>query len=189
MAWTRSEGGRWCSPLDHWTAEAWAQGPRSATASLPCSRSMSRSSTAGPAGCRHRPRPGAAPRQGPQSRSAQFLGSISWLGIADDAAVGDEPETNGCAERWIGTLRWQCYGSSCKNTVDELRHALTTSSTATAPPASSDATATDTPKEACQAAQSAPAAVPDRPPRDRVLFTSELRVGAPWQDSNLHPTY
>jgi len=41
---------------------------------------------------------------GPQYRSAHFLGSIGWLGIADDAAFLGEPETNGCAERWIRTL-------------------------------------------------------------------------------------
>jgi transposase len=37
---------------------------------------------------------------GPQYRSGHFLGSVAWLGIADDAAFLGEPETNGCAERW-----------------------------------------------------------------------------------------
>ena len=45
---------------------------------------------------------------GPQYRSGHFLGSIAWLGIADDAAFLGEPETNGCAERWIRTLKEQC---------------------------------------------------------------------------------
>jgi putative transposase len=42
---------------------------------------------------------------GPQYRSGHFQGSSAWLGIADDAAFLGEPETNGCAERWIRTLK------------------------------------------------------------------------------------
>src|SRR5919204_5295608 len=50
---------------------------------------------------------------GPQYRSAHFTGSLSWLGITDSPAFLGEPETNGCAERWIRTLKDQCYGLSC----------------------------------------------------------------------------
>jgi putative transposase len=42
--------------------------------------------------------------RGPQYRSAHFTGALAWLGIADSPAFLGEPETNGCAERWIRTL-------------------------------------------------------------------------------------
>jgi putative transposase len=62
---------------------------------------------------------------GPQYRSAHFLGSIGWLGIADDAAFLGEPETNGCAERWIRTLKEQCLWVELHDTIDQLRQAVT----------------------------------------------------------------
>jgi putative transposase len=58
---------------------------------------------------------------GPQYRSAHFLGSISWPGITDDAAFLGEPETNGCAERWIRTLKEQCLWVELHDTIEELR--------------------------------------------------------------------
>jgi putative transposase len=61
---------------------------------------------------------------GPQYRSGRFLGSIAWLGIADDAAFLGEPETNGCAERWIRTLKEQCLWAQLHDSVDELRQAV-----------------------------------------------------------------
>ena len=61
---------------------------------------------------------------GPQYRSGHFLGAISWLGIADDAAFLGEPETNGCAERWIRTLKGQCLWAELHDTVDQLRQAV-----------------------------------------------------------------
>jgi putative transposase len=61
---------------------------------------------------------------GPQYRSAHFLGSIAWLGIADDAAFLGEPETNGCAERWIRTLKEQCLWAGLHEDVNELRQAV-----------------------------------------------------------------
>jgi putative transposase len=45
---------------------------------------------------------------GPQYRSAHFTGSLAWLDISDDPAFLGESETNGCAERWIRTLKKQC---------------------------------------------------------------------------------
>jgi len=66
----------------------------------------------------------ATPRLGPQYRSAHFLGSIGWLGISDDAAFLGEPETNGCAERWIRTLKEQCLWAELHDTVDQLRQAV-----------------------------------------------------------------
>ena len=35
-----------------------------------------------------------------------------------------EPETNGCAERWIRTLKEQCLWAELHDTVDELRAAV-----------------------------------------------------------------
>jgi putative transposase len=55
---------------------------------------------------------------GPQYRSGHFLGSIAWLGIADDAAFLGKPETNGCAERWIRTLKEQCLWTELYDTID-----------------------------------------------------------------------
>jgi transposase InsO family protein len=62
---------------------------------------------------------------GPQYRSPHFLGSIGWLGIADDPAFLGEPETNGCAERWIRTLKEQCLWVELHDTIDQLRQAVT----------------------------------------------------------------
>jgi transposase InsO family protein len=36
-----------------------------------------------------------------------------------------EPETNGCAERWIRTLKDQCLWVRLHDTVEELRQAVT----------------------------------------------------------------
>ncbi len=63
---------------------------------------------------------------GPQYRSGHFLGSVGWLGIADDAVFLGEPDTNGCAERWIRTLKEQCPWAQLHDTGDELRQAVTT---------------------------------------------------------------
>ena len=49
-----------------------------------------------------------------------------WLGIADDAAYIGEPETNGCAERFIRTLKGQCLWAELHDTVDDLRQAVRT---------------------------------------------------------------
>jgi hypothetical protein len=46
------------------------------------------------------------------------------LGISDDAAFLGEPETNGCAERWIRTLKEQCLWAELHDTVDQLRQAV-----------------------------------------------------------------
>jgi hypothetical protein len=56
------------------------------------------------------------------------LGALPGLhrpaGIVDDAAFLGEPETNGCAERWIRTLKEQCLWTTLYDSVDELRQAL-----------------------------------------------------------------
>jgi putative transposase len=61
---------------------------------------------------------------GPQYRSGHFTGSIRWLGIDDSPAYVGEPETNGCAERFIRTLKEQCLWARPYATIDELRQAV-----------------------------------------------------------------
>jgi hypothetical protein len=69
---------------------------------------------------------------GEQYRSAHFLGSISWLGIADDAAFLGEPETKRCAKRWIRTLEEQCLWAQLRWLTGQLSHR--TQRTPTKPP-------------------------------------------------------
>jgi putative transposase len=126
MAWTRADGWVWVfCVVDHYTAEAWAQvakvGDRFAALQPVYDAVIDRwgrldADVARGLQLRH--------DWGPQYRSAHFLGSIAWLGIADDAAFLGEPETNGCAERWIRTLKEQCLWAQLHDTVDQLRQAV-----------------------------------------------------------------
>jgi putative transposase len=61
---------------------------------------------------------------GPQYRSHHFGASIAWLGLTDDPAFIGEPETNGCVERFIRTLKEQCLWVELHDTVDDLRVAV-----------------------------------------------------------------
>ena len=127
MAWTRTDGWVWVfACVDHYTAEAWAHvakiGDRFAALQPVYDAVIDRwgrldADVARGLSLRH--------DWGPQYRSAHFLGSISWLGIADDAAFLGEPETNGCAERWIRTLKEQCLWAELHDTIDQLRLAVT----------------------------------------------------------------
>jgi putative transposase len=126
MAWTRADGWVWVfACIDHYTAEAWAHvakiGGRFAALQPVYDAVIDRFGGLGPDVAR-----GLSLRHdwGPQYRSAHFLGSISWLGIADDAAFLGEPETNGCAERWIRTLKQQCLWAELHDTIDQLRQAV-----------------------------------------------------------------
>jgi putative transposase len=126
MAWTRTDGWVWVfAVVDHSTAEAWAHvakvGDRFAALQPVDDAVIDRWGALGPDVAR-----GLSLRHdwGPQDRSAHFLGSLGWLGIADDAAFLGEPETNGCAERWIRTLKQQCLWAELHDSVDELRQAV-----------------------------------------------------------------
>jgi putative transposase len=127
MAWTRVDGWVWVfACIDHYTAEAWAYvakvGDRFAALQPVYDAVVDRFGGLGPDVAR-----GLSLRHdwGPQYRSGHFLGSIGWLGIADDAAFLGEPETNGCAERWIRTLKEQCLWVGLHDTIDQLRQAVT----------------------------------------------------------------
>jgi putative transposase len=126
MAWTRVDGWVWVfACIDHSTAEVWAHvakiGDRFAALQPVYDAVIDRFGGLGPDVAR-----GLSLRHdwGPQYRSAHFLGSIGWLGIADDAAFLGEPETNGCAERWIRTLKEQCLWVELHDTIDQLRQAV-----------------------------------------------------------------
>jgi len=126
MAWTRSDGWVWVfACVDHYTAEAWAHvakvGDRFAALQPIYDAVTDR--FGGLEGDIVR---GLELRHdwGPQYRSAHFTGSLAWLGIADSPAFLGEPETNGCAERWIRTLKDQCLWVQLHDTIDELRQAV-----------------------------------------------------------------
>jgi putative transposase len=122
-----STGGGWVfACIDHYTAEAWAHvakvGDRFAALQPVYDAVIERWSRLDADVAR-----GLSLRHdwGPQYRSGHFLGSIGWLGIADDAAFLGEPETNGCAERWIRTLKEQGLWAELHDTIDQLRQAVT----------------------------------------------------------------
>ena len=126
MAWTQADGWVWVfACVDHYTAEAWAHvakiGDRFAALQPIYDAVIDRFGGLAADVAR-----GIALRHdwGPQYRSGHLLGSIAWLGITDDAAFLGEPETNGCAERWIRTLKEQCLWAQLHDTVDQLRQAV-----------------------------------------------------------------
>ena len=59
---------------------------------------------------------------GSQYRARQFQAEIKWLGIPPTPAYLGEPECNGVAERFIRTLREECYPSARDfETLEEAR--------------------------------------------------------------------
>jgi transposase InsO family protein len=59
----------------------------------------------------------------PKSRYT-FQREIAWLGAASSPAFAWTPEGNGCAERFIRTLKENLLGVSTFRTVEQLRLAL-----------------------------------------------------------------
>lgn len=107
MAWTVDDGWVWVlAAVDHYTAEAWAHvakvGDRFAALQPIYDAVIDRHGVLAADVAR-----GVEVRHdwGSQYRSRHFTGSLAWLGIADSPAYPGEPETNGCAERWIKTLQ------------------------------------------------------------------------------------
>ena len=64
---------------------------------------------------------------------AHFVGSIDWLGISGDPVFLGEPETGGCAEHWIGTLKSSACGRSCTPLSTSCTKPSVASSTAPPP--------------------------------------------------------
>jgi putative transposase len=160
MAWTRVHGWGWVfARVDHDTAAAWAHvakvGDRFAARQPVYDAVIDRWGQLGPDVAR-----GLDLRHdwGPQYRSAPFTGSLAWLGISDDPAFLGEPETNGCAERWIRTLKDQCLWVQRYDTTGELRQAVAGFVDRYNSSWLIQRHGHRTPKEAYQAAQSAPAA-------------------------------
>ena len=160
MAWTSSDGWVWVfACVDHYTAEAWAHvakvGDRFAALQPVYDAVIDRwgrldADVARGLELRH--------DWGPQYRSAHFVGSLAWLGITDSPAFLGEPETNGCAERWIRTLKDQCLWAQLHDTIDELRQAVAGFIDRYNSSWLIQRHGHRTPREAYQAAQSAPAA-------------------------------
>jgi putative transposase len=126
MAYTLEDGWVWLfAAVDHYTAEAWTHVAARGTGSPRCSRSTTPSST-GSDRLEADVARGISLRHdwGPQYRSGHFTGSIRWLGLNDSPAYVGEPETNGCAERFIRTLKEQCLWARPYATIDELRQAV-----------------------------------------------------------------
>ncbi len=71
--------------------------------------------------------------RGSQYRSGHFTGSLAWFGITDSPAFPGEPECNGCAERWIKTLKEQCLWARTYRNIDDLRRLSPPSSSSTTP--------------------------------------------------------
>lgn len=61
---------------------------------------------------------------GSQYMSDHFQGELRWLGIESSPAFVREPEGNGCAERFVRTLKEQLLWLQHFATVDELNAAL-----------------------------------------------------------------
>lgn len=126
MAWTREDGWVWVFVLvDHYSDEAWCHvakiGDRFAALQPVYDAVISRFGHLGPNVAR-----GIQLRHdwGSQYRSRHFQGSLTWLGMLDDAAFVGEPECNGVAERFIRTLKEQCLWTQLFDDVDHLRQGV-----------------------------------------------------------------
>lgn len=126
MAYTARDGWVWAFvAVDHFSAEAWAsvarRGDRFAALEPIYAAVRDRFGTLEPdvargISCRH--------DWGPQYTSSHFTGSLRWLGIEDSPAYVGEPPCNGCAERFIRTLKEQVIWARRWNTIEELAAAI-----------------------------------------------------------------
>ena len=126
LGWTRDDGWCWIFCLvDHYTAEAFTHvakvGDRFAALQPVYQAVIDRFGQLAPDVAR-----GVAVRHdwGSQYRSHHFTGSLTWLGIRDDPSYPGEPEGNGCAERFIRTLKEQCLWARLYQDVDDLRQGV-----------------------------------------------------------------
>jgi putative transposase len=58
---------------------------------------------------------------GPQYTANQFLGELRWLGIRSTPAFVGEPECNGVMERWLRTLKEECFYLYDFESLEEAR--------------------------------------------------------------------
>jgi putative transposase len=126
MAYTKGDGWVWAfCCVDHFTAEAWTtvakRGDRFACLEPIYDVVNDRFGKVGKDLGR-----GIALRHdwGPQYTSGHFQGAIGWLGIEDSPAFAGEPPCNGCAERYIRTLKEQCLWARLYEDVEDLRQAV-----------------------------------------------------------------
>lgn len=126
MAYTKRDGWVWAFCLiDHFTAEAWTtvakRGDRFA-----CLEPIYDAVTDRFGKVDRNLARGIALRHdwGPQYTSGHFQGAIAWLGIEDSPAFAGEPPCNGCAERFIRTLKEQCLWARLYEDVEDLRQAV-----------------------------------------------------------------
>ncbi|MGH2488551.1 MAG: transposase [Candidatus Limnocylindria bacterium] len=126
MAYTSRDGWVWCFvAVDHYSAEAWAsvapRGDRFAALEPIYEAVRQRFGELLPdvargISCRH--------DWGPQYTSSHFQGSLRWLGICDSPAYVGEPPCNGCAERFVRTLKEQCIWSRPWRDVETLHEGV-----------------------------------------------------------------
>lgn len=126
MAFTKADGWVWAFiAIDHYTAEGWGEvavrGDRFAAVEPVYEAVRDRFGTvdadvARGIGLRH--------DWGPQYTSGHFQGTLRWLGIEDSPAFAGEPPCNGCAERFIRTLKEQCIWTKAWESAEELRAAV-----------------------------------------------------------------
>lgn len=126
MAYTKVDGWVWVfAAIDHYTAEAWAsvarRGDRFAALEPIYDAVRDRYGQLAPdiargVACRH--------DWGPQYTSSHFQGSLRWLGIEDSPAFVGEPPCNGCAERFMRTLKEQVIWTTLYDTAEELAAAI-----------------------------------------------------------------
>lgn len=126
MAYTQDDGWGWAFvAVDHFTAEAWAtvakRGDRFAATEPIYDAVRQRFGAVTPDVAR-----GIALRHdwGPQYTSGHFQGALRWLGIEPSPAFAGEPPCNGCAERFIRTLKEQCLWARTYVDLDDLRAAV-----------------------------------------------------------------